>query len=144
MARDSQQIQQRSSARVSDSPFHANGATGHERGTLQRGGMGSCAVSNTDQILSALDEKLDNPVELTLYGRAALFLGFEDAPREFGQSRDVDGVLWKGQTEELIRNTNFWEAVAELNEQFREQELYITHFFEEQQLILTPHWRENR
>jgi KTSC domain len=101
-------------------------------------------VNNIERILSELDQKLDNTVELTLYGRAALFLGFEDAPREFGQSHDVDAVFWVGQAEELAHKTNFWNAIAELNEQLRPQELYIAHLFEEGQVILTQDWRENR
>jgi KTSC domain-containing protein len=102
------------------------------------------AVNNAERILAALDDKLHRKVELTLYGRAALSLGFEDAPEEFGQSQDIDGVLWIGQADDLAATTNFWEAVEELNEQFKDQELYISHLFQEDQLILSPDWKSNR
>lgn len=101
-------------------------------------------MTDAERILAALDAKLNAPVELTLYGRAALLLGFEDPPGEFAASRDVDAVLWIGQAEELARGSNFWEAVAEVNEEFRAQEFYLSHLFEEQQVVLTPQWRENR
>jgi hypothetical protein len=83
-------------------------------------------------------------VELTFYGRAAFTLGFEDAPKEFARSKDIDAVLWVGQADELARTTNFWEAVEEVNREFRDQELYISHLFEEDQVVLTREWREQR
>lgn len=101
-------------------------------------------MSPAERIIAALDAKLNAPVELTLYGRAALSLGFRDAPPEYAASHDVDAVLWLGQAEELARSSNFWEAVAAVNEEFREQELFVSHLFEEHQVVLTPAWRENR
>lgn len=80
----------------------------------------------------------------TLYGRAAFALGFKNAPKEFARSKDIDAVLWIGQADELLRKTNFWEAVEQVNRDFRDQELYISHLFEESQVILTPKWREQR
>jgi hypothetical protein len=106
--------------------------------------VAASAVNNAERILTALDGKLDREVELTLYGRAALSLGFDDVPKEFGQSRDIDGVLWIGQADDLAATTNFWEAVEELNEQFKDQELYISHLFQEDQLILSPEWKIKR
>ena len=58
-------------------------------------------MTNAEQILSLLDSELTSRVELTLYGRAALYLGFPNAPRDHALSRDVDAVLWLGQAEEL-------------------------------------------
>lgn len=101
-------------------------------------------MTNAERILASLDAKLDAPVELTLYGRAALLLGFQNPPSEFALSRDVDAVMWMGQAEELAEKTNFWEAIEEVNREFRDQELYISHFFEEDQVILTPNWKEQR
>jgi len=51
------------------------------------------AVNNALVILDALDQLLEAPVDLTLYGRAALALGFHDPPEEYAWSRDVDVVL---------------------------------------------------
>lgn len=101
-------------------------------------------MTNAEKILAALDGRLEAAVELTLYGRAALLLGFENPLLEYAMSRDVDAVLWLGQAEELARRTNFWEAVAAVNQEFRDQELYVSHFFEEDQVVLTPDWRRHR
>lgn len=101
-------------------------------------------MTNAEQLLRAVDERLDGPVELTLYGRAALHLGFADPPPEYALSRDVDAVLWIGQAESLAERGNFWQVIDEVNRLFADQELYISHFFEETQVILTPDWRSNR
>ncbi|MCP4398330.1 MAG: hypothetical protein GY801_13660 [bacterium] len=101
-------------------------------------------MNNAERILTALDRKLNACVELTLYGRAALFLGFESPPQEYALSKDVDAVFWKGQAEMLLETTNFWEAVNAVNRELADQELYISHFFEETQVILRPNWREQR
>ncbi len=101
-------------------------------------------MSNAVKLLRALDARLTRPVELTLYGRAALQLGFENPPAEYAASRDVDIVLWMGQAEALASGGNFWQAVDAVNRQFANEELYITHLFEESQVVLQPDWRENR
>jgi len=101
-------------------------------------------MTNAERILAFLDEQLTSPVELTLYGRAALHLGFPETPREYALSRDVDAVLWLGQAEELNQQTNFWDAIERVNRELADQELYISHFFTEDQVILRPDWRSNR
>jgi hypothetical protein len=106
--------------------------------------VGAGVVNNAERILCALDAKLDKSVELTLYGRAAFVLGFKNAPKEFALSKDIDAILSIGQADELARTTNFWEAIEEVNREFRDQELYISHLFEEDQVILTFKWRDQR
>jgi hypothetical protein len=101
-------------------------------------------MTNAERILLALDAKLTNRVELTLYGRAALVLGFVPAPHDYALSRDVDAVLWLGQAESLNEQTNFWSAVDAVNEELAEDDLYVSHFFAEDQVILLPSWRANR
>lgn len=101
-------------------------------------------MNNAEFILTQLDEVLSDPVELTLYGRAALQLGFPSPPPEYASSLDVDGVLWTGQAEELAEHTDFWTAVDRVNRDLAPQHLFISHFFEETQVILTPEWRVHR
>ena len=101
-------------------------------------------MSHAEQILTALDRKLDRNVDLTLYGRAAIHLGFENAPHEVALSRDIDAVLWLGQAEDLLAETNFWQAVDQINNELADQELFISHFFTEDQVILRPDWKEHR
>jgi hypothetical protein len=106
--------------------------------------MGFSEVKNAEKILNMLDGLLEQPVELTLYGRAALSLGFPDSPDEYAWSKDVDGVLWIGQAEELAACTNFWAAQEEVNTRLQEQGLFITHLFEEDQVVLRPVWRDQK
>ena len=101
-------------------------------------------MNNAETILTVLDNHLKAPVELTLYGRAALQLGFTEPLSEYAQSMDVDGVLWLGQAEELLHAGNFWTAIDLTNRELAPKGLYISHFFEESQLILTPQWRQYR
>lgn len=101
-------------------------------------------MTNAQRILTLLDAQLTSQVELTLYGRAALHLGFPEAPREHALSRDVDAVLWVGQAEALNEKTNFWESIEYVNQELADQELYISHFFTESQVILLPDWHSNR
>ena len=101
-------------------------------------------MSNSLRLLKRLDELLDSPVELTLYGRAALELGFTAPKPEYSRSLDVDIVLWIGQAEELDDIGNFWKALEQLNEEFDADGLYISHLFEENQVILSRQWRRRR
>jgi hypothetical protein len=106
--------------------------------------METCGMTNAENILSRLDEKLISRVDITLYGRAALHLGFPNAPEDHALSRDVDAVLWLGQAEDLNDKTNFWEAIESVNEELAERDLYISHFFTEDQVILRPDWHKAR
>ncbi len=81
---------------------------------------------NAQVILTELDQRLDVAVELTLYGRAAIQLGFPKPPADTFLSLDVDAVLWIGQAEELNETTNFWEAVEQVNQSLGDQGLYIS------------------
>ncbi len=101
-------------------------------------------MNNAERILSELDGALDSEIELTLYGRAAFLLGFPDPQVEFSQSLDVDAVLWLGQAEELANESNFWEALEVTNRKLEPEGLYMSHLFEENQVILTKEWRERR
>ncbi len=101
-------------------------------------------MSNAEILLNRLDALLKADVDLTLYGRAALLLGYPDPKQEYALSLDVDVVLWIGQAEELERSGNFWEALEQVNEEFEQDGLYMTHLFDEDQVALRPNWREER
>ncbi len=101
-------------------------------------------MSNSLRLLKRLNELLDSPVELTLYGRAALELGFTNPKPEYSRSLDVDIVLWIGQAEELDKTGNFWNALEQLNREFDVDGLYISHLFEESQVLLSRQWRNRR
>jgi hypothetical protein len=51
------------------------------------------AISNPEKILRLLDSKLTKPMELTIYGRAALALGFAHPKADFLSTKDVDAVI---------------------------------------------------
>lgn len=101
-------------------------------------------MTNAERLLFRLDELLDAPVDLTLYGRAALALGFSSPRPEFARSMDVDVVLWLGQAELLERSGNFWQTLDQLNTEFETAGLYMTHLFDESQVVLSPDWRRQR
>ncbi len=99
---------------------------------------------NALTILRALDERVDTSVELTLYGRAAIQLGYRNPPEDVLLSLDVDAVFWIGQAEQLNEQTNFWEAVEEVNRRLSNDGLYISHFFTEDMVVLRACWKEAR
>lgn len=50
-------------------------------------------MNNPLEILKTLDRHLQKPVELTIFGRAALVLGFANPVPEYGATHDVDGII---------------------------------------------------
>ena len=101
-------------------------------------------VDNPSHILSLLDAKLDHTVEFTLIGKAALWLGFDNPPANFGSTLDVDGLVPAAQSEAFDADMGFWDALNAANEELAGHGLYLTHIFEEAQIILTPDWFQNR
>ncbi len=89
--------------------------------------MSFAAASNPERLLLALDERLDHPVSLVLYGRSALDLGFDGAPAEVGSTKDVDAIIRLVQLEDLVNDEGFWDARDAVNELFKGEGLYITH-----------------
>jgi hypothetical protein len=97
-------------------------------------------VNNPLLILQALDRHLTQPAELTIFGRAALALGFSDSSPQFATTEDVDAILplsWLAATDE---NLDFWQAQQKTNVELESAGLYITHLFREVEIILTPDW----
>lgn len=101
-------------------------------------------MSNPEIILSTLDRHLRHPVELILYGRAALMLGFPDPYPEHAATKDVDAILPLAQIEVLRAGNWFWDAQEATNEELRPRGLYITHLFSEADVFLRPEWLAHR
>lgn len=97
-------------------------------------------MDNASTILTALDQHLDHPVRLVLYGRAALQLGFLDPPSETAQSKDVDAIVPLADLEGLNADGGFWDAQEATNAQLRPGGLYITHLFRADQVFLRRDW----
>lgn len=101
-------------------------------------------MNNPLRILQCLDRHLTAPAELTIFGRAALALGYPDSPATFATTQDVDAILplsWLAVADE---NMDFWQAQQRTNAELEPQGLYITHLFREVEVILTPDWLAHR
>src|SRR2546423_10649004 len=97
-------------------------------------------MDNASLILRTLDEHLDHPVRLVLYGRAALQLGFENPPPDVAQSKDVDCIIPLTDLESLTADVGFWDAQEATNAKLRSSGLYITHLFRAQEVFLRRDW----
>lgn len=98
---------------------------------------------NPSLILATLDEELNSPVSLVLYGRGAICLGFDGIASAHRTTRDVDAILRIGQIEAFDSDQAFWFAVERTNVQLEPLGLYITHLFTEEQVFLRPDWADH-
>jgi hypothetical protein len=101
-------------------------------------------ADNPSLILQALDARLDHPVELHLIGKSALWLGYDDPPVKYGVTQDVDAVVPGQQSDQMNEDLSFWDALQAANEELAGIGIYLTHIFEEQQIILRPDWFAHR
>ena len=79
-------------------------------------------MNNPLRILQTLDRHLTRPAEITLFGRAALALGYGDSPPEFAGSHNVDAILplpWLAAEDE---NMDFWRAQVKTNAELQQEE----------------------
>jgi len=102
------------------------------------------AISNPEKILRILDSKLTKPMELTIYGRAALALGFAHPKADFLSTKDVDAVIPICTLDAFRENDEFWNAQEEINKELEPHGLYITHLFTDADVIIRPDWAEHR
>ncbi|RBP41289.1 hypothetical protein DES53_107120 [Roseimicrobium gellanilyticum] len=100
-------------------------------------------MSNALKILTTLDKHLTKHTALVLYGRAALVLGFSGSPPDAALSLDVDVILTTEQSSELDQDESFWMALEAANGELAPSGLYVTHLFEESQVILRPDWKQH-
>jgi len=98
-------------------------------------------MNNPLEILRTLDRHLTGPVELTLFGRSALALGYPDPRPEYGATLDVDGIIPLTAPEP---NEDFWLAQQATNAELKKRGLYITHLFSELDIIIQPDWIQRR
>ena len=101
-------------------------------------------MNNPLHILQTLDRHLTRPVEITIFGRAALALGFPNVPATFAATQDVDAILPLAWLEAEDENLDFWEAQQKTNAELEPSGLYLTHLFRELEIILTPDWLTRR
>jgi hypothetical protein len=97
-------------------------------------------MDNASVILRTFDAQLNHSVRLVLYGRAAVQLGFKNAPENVAQSKDVDAIIPLSDLELLTADSQFWDAQEATNEKLSPQGLYITHLFRSDQVFLRRDW----
>ncbi len=100
-------------------------------------------MDNATIILRTLDSHLDHVVNLVLYGRAALNLGFDHAPAETAHSKDVDCIIPLSSLDEIRHDLKFWDAQEATNDQLRPRGLYITHLFRADEIFLRTSWEND-
>jgi hypothetical protein len=100
-------------------------------------------MDNPSLVLQTVDRHLDHEVRLVLYGRAALWLGFDEAPPEAARTQDVDAIISADQERELAADTRFWDAVETVNAELAAQGLYLTHLFSEREVFLRRQWHQS-
>ena len=104
----------------------------------------TCRMSNPLRILRTLDQNLTLPVDLTLFGRSALALGYSQSPGHFHNTQDVDGILPLAWLQPPDAHQDFWQAVERTNVELEPDGLYLTHLFRETDVILRPDWFNHR
>lgn len=97
-------------------------------------------MDNPSLILQTVDKHLNHEVRLVVYGRAALWLGFDGSPPEAARTQDVDAIISIVQESELEADSQFWDAIEAANVELAARGLYITHLFSEREIFLRHDW----
>jgi hypothetical protein len=100
----------------------------------------SAASAHPERLLLALDEALDHEIRLIIYGRSAIWLGFDNPPPTAATTQDVDAIIPNEQVQMLADDMPFWDARDAVNERFKSEGLYITHLFPESEVFLRRDW----
>ena len=100
-------------------------------------------MNQPEHILRTLDGHLRQATRLILYGRAALALGYPDAPTAFHTTMDVDAILPENEMAAIEADDGFWTAIENTNHELQASGLYITHLFSDRQLIIRPDWLDH-
>ena len=99
--------------------------------------------SSTKRILATLDKYLSSEIDLVVYGKSALHLLFE-GDRRISLTNDVDIIVPELQVQVFDKRIDFWDAVEKTNQDLEKSSLYLTHIFDEKQIILQPNWYSNK
>ena len=99
--------------------------------------------SNTLRILATLDKYLRSEIDLVVYGKSALHLLFE-GDRRISLTNDVDLIVPELQVQVFDKRIDFWDALEKTNQDLEKSSLYLTHIFDEKQIILHPNWYSNK
>lgn len=100
----------------------------------------SSFTPHPERLLLALDAGLDHEVRLIIYGRSAVWLGFENPPAAAATTQDVDAIIPNEQVQALADDLQFWDSRDAVNERFKSDGLYITHLFPESEVFLRRDW----
>ncbi len=100
-------------------------------------------MNNPLQILWELDKYLTEETPLIIFGKAAIVLGYPTAPEDYESTQDVDAIIPMEILEALCENEGFWNALNQTNEALKDTGLYMTHIFQEDQIILSTDWLQN-
>lgn len=98
------------------------------------------SAPNPERLLMALDEGLDHSVQLIIYGRSAVWLGFDNPPAAAATTQDVDAIIPDMQVQAMAEDLPFWDARDAVNARFESEGLYITHLFPETEVFLRRDW----
>lgn len=93
-----------------------------------------------ERLLLALDEELEHHTQLIIYGRGAIWLGFDNPPVASATTHDVDAIIPNEQVQLLADDMRFWDARDAVNARFKSDGLYITHLFPENEVFLRRDW----
>jgi hypothetical protein len=100
----------------------------------------SLVSAHPERLVLALDEGLDHGVRLIIYGRSAVWLGFDNPPAAAATTQDVDAIIPTDEVRALADDLRFWDARDAVNERFKSEGLYITHLFPESAVFLRRDW----
>jgi hypothetical protein len=100
----------------------------------------SAGSAHPERLLVALDEALEHDIALIIYGRSAIWLGFENPPAAAATTQDVDAIIPDEQVQAFANDLRFWDARDAVNKRFKSEGLYITHLFPEREVFLRREW----
>ena len=99
--------------------------------------------ANPIKILKALDSHLTDSIELVVYGKSAIYLLFPE-DEKIGVTNDLDLIVPEVKISVFDKRLDFWDAVEKTNKELENLGLYLSHIFDEHQIILHPDWFKSK